>query len=1112
MALGVEVRADERNLVVPAWVTMAAAGCAVAMVASAGDALFLTRVGVRHLGTMFAISSAALIGVLAYVGAIADRADRGRLLVAACLIAAVVLAALGAAVPMAPRGASIGVLIAGKQLAAAVDLAFWVLVAERFDARQGRRLVPGFVAANGIGMVAGAFAVGPLAHAIEARGVLMCGAALFAVAAAFASRFARVEVPHRVAATAPARRNARLDLAAGYRAVRRSPLASRLALLVGIAGAFAPILYYLLGAAAAASFGDEASIAEFLGRYRGAVQVLTVVAQLFVAPILLQRAGVARGLLVAPIGAVAAAGALAVSWTLGVVVAAQASARLFDAAIETPAEKLAQNLLPRKVRGRVAGFIDGVAKRAGAIVGGTAASALVVWPNALSATLVAVAALWMAVAWRTRRRFPDLAVAELAAPGRALDDAIDEIEASLGDTRSLGRLREQMRTGSRGALARDLVLQLGRQDKVDAALELARACADTTGARRTRLLEALADYALRAASARTDPVETIVVLGRIAGDEDAGAEHRELALRALGRLATAARQRTERIDDVAGVRAIVQGARDAGHGAVRLAARAALARFDGDRERLDDSVEASLVDGDRPERSAALDELRAEVVAHASALVVDFERLLDRARALLRAARSWTTDDELVAAVDALTLAVHRVGTSGAGGAEMILLRGQLSTFAHDTVDRASGTSGEVRAAALRLISALGSRADAHLLARCLGDRSEDVRTAAVEGLRVLGGDALEVLLVAASYGRRPARNAALELLRDLRVTSSALDELIEAELVEIDTTCARLAALHELPGGTLVTRRLKERVDEVAHTLFLLLEARVAEPAIGAAARRLLRARDPNARARALEALDTALPRSLAHRVIAALDDGPLDARSVAAAARLERDPPTRDEAVEGELRGDDPLARDLVVSALGSSGRTEHRDAISAAAANAARSFDPLEMFRRLTGDDDGAETSATTDEEDDVPRSVETMMVLSRIGMFSELTTRQLDELADVVAWQVASPGTPIITEGDHGDSMYFVASGTVSVEVAGATVSELGAGEPFGEMAIFEDELRSASIVAASRARVGRINRSDFEELVEDVPGIALAICRVLSRRVREANRASTVSDQ
>jgi CRP-like cAMP-binding protein len=44
-----------------------------------------------------------------------------------------------------------------------------------------------------------------------------------------------------------------------------------------------------------------------------------------------------------------------------------------------------------------------------------------------------------------------------------------------------------------------------------------------------------------------------------------------------------------------------------------------------------------------------------------------------------------------------------------------------------------------------------------------------------------------------------------------------------------------------------------------------------------------------------------------------------------------------------------------------------------------------------------------------------------------------------------------------------------------------------------------------VVATTRTRLGRIERADFEDLVEEVPGIALAVCRVLSRRVRALNR-------
>ncbi|HTM20152.1 MAG TPA: hypothetical protein VL172_06590, partial [Kofleriaceae bacterium] len=158
-------------------------GAGVAVTTSAADALFLARAGSRHLGTLFALSSALLILVLGYVGAAADRGDRGRLLVTLALGAAAVVGLLGAGFELAPVPAAAVLLVAGKQVAAALDLAFWVLLAERVDARESRRLLPLLIAAEGVGTVAGSFAVGPLADHLGARGALAAGAALFACAA-----------------------------------------------------------------------------------------------------------------------------------------------------------------------------------------------------------------------------------------------------------------------------------------------------------------------------------------------------------------------------------------------------------------------------------------------------------------------------------------------------------------------------------------------------------------------------------------------------------------------------------------------------------------------------------------------------------------------------------------------------------------------------------------------------------------------------------------------------------------------------------------------------------------------------------------------------------------
>jgi hypothetical protein len=307
-----------------------------------------------------------------------------------------------------------------------------------------------------------------------------------------------------------------------------------------------------------------------------------------------------------------------------------------------------------------------------------------------------------------------------------------------------------------------------------------------------------------------------------------------------------------------------------------------------------------------------------------------------------------------------------------------------------------------------------------------------------------------------------------------------------------------------------------------------LALEAKLGEPTIGAAARQFLRARSDTARARALETLDTVLPRSLARQVLPPLDSGRLGERAERAAARLGRSVPTLQDAATAELAGTDPLARALVVYAMGAGGRAHYRNEITAAAALAARELDPMTLLRRLANDEDdeddehdeddgpslslsdlglGALTTAP-ETEDEMPRTIETVMALSQLSIFSDLTTRQLSELAEVVKWEHARSGQVVVAEGDVGEAMYFVLSGAAEVRSSdGRLLARLGAGDVFGEMALFEGDTRSATVVATEKVRLGRVDRADFEELVDEVPGIALAICRVLSRRVRTLNAAA-----
>jgi CRP/FNR family cyclic AMP-dependent transcriptional regulator len=98
--------------------------------------------------------------------------------------------------------------------------------------------------------------------------------------------------------------------------------------------------------------------------------------------------------------------------------------------------------------------------------------------------------------------------------------------------------------------------------------------------------------------------------------------------------------------------------------------------------------------------------------------------------------------------------------------------------------------------------------------------------------------------------------------------------------------------------------------------------------------------------------------------------------------------------------------------------------------------------------------------------------------------------------------------IINEGDTTDTLYIVVSGRVKAYLSDDQGKEIilnfhGPGEYFGEMALFDDAPRSASVVTLEKTRLAIISRSDFLNCVGRNPQLALQIIRGLTRRLRTA---------
>ena len=104
------------------------------------------------------------------------------------------------------------------------------------------------------------------------------------------------------------------------------------------------------------------------------------------------------------------------------------------------------------------------------------------------------------------------------------------------------------------------------------------------------------------------------------------------------------------------------------------------------------------------------------------------------------------------------------------------------------------------------------------------------------------------------------------------------------------------------------------------------------------------------------------------------------------------------------------------------------------------------------------------------------------------------------------KVYQDGEVIVRQGEVGDCMYVIQEGQVEVvlEKGGEEVhlAVRGEGEFVGEMAIFEREVRMATVRALGQARVLTIDQKNFLRRIHEDPSLAYRIVQTMSHRIRE----------
>jgi signal transduction histidine kinase len=135
---------------------------------------------------------------------------------------------------------------------------------------------------------------------------------------------------------------------------------------------------------------------------------------------------------------------------------------------------------------------------------------------------------------------------------------------------------------------------------------------------------------------------------------------------------------------------------------------------------------------------------------------------------------------------------------------------------------------------------------------------------------------------------------------------------------------------------------------------------------------------------------------------------------------------------------------------------------------------------------------------------------MLPLESCKLFNSLAPAELATLKSVTREMKFSGGEEIFKEGDAGDALYAIASGTVQISgvVAGGErqiFSRLPPGEVFGEMAVIDNQPRSASAAAEVDTVVHRVPRDAMLQMLGSSPNFALSMMREITQRLREFNR-------
>ncbi len=151
----------------------------------------------------------------------------------------------------------------------------------------------------------------------------------------------------------------------------------------------------------------------------------------------------------------------------------------------------------------------------------------------------------------------------------------------------------------------------------------------------------------------------------------------------------------------------------------------------------------------------------------------------------------------------------------------------------------------------------------------------------------------------------------------------------------------------------------------------------------------------------------------------------------------------------------------------------------------------YDDLELDRRTR--------QHALDKRPPLDLGLRLQRMIRKVDFFRELNDKGTRDLVRELTPELAVPGERIISEGDKGDSMYFIASGEVEVQLPNNTI-ELKQGDVFGEIALVTNDPRNANVTAKGYVTLLSLKRKDFRDLTRTIPSLRDHIEKIAEERL------------